>query len=101
PISHDIPWSRVHLAGVLARESLDGTVIPDDILLQELLDNNPFLRTIRLTQGPHWIRNPENIGFKSSLSFAFEDPDGSIIKDVLKRKIFMFGEEIRAKRWVE
>ncbi|KAL1738445.1 Endonuclease/exonuclease/phosphatase [Schizophyllum fasciatum] len=62
---------------------------------------NPVIRKLRITQRGHWIRPAENIGKKSSLCFAFEDPDGSALKELLKAKIFMFGAPVRVKRWVE
>ncbi|KAL1741294.1 hypothetical protein HDZ31DRAFT_45748, partial [Schizophyllum fasciatum] len=50
---------------------------------------------------PSWIRPDEQVRFRTSLSIAFEDPEGTVIKEVLRRKVFLFGEEVRPKRWVE
>ncbi|KAI5821977.1 hypothetical protein K523DRAFT_188176, partial [Schizophyllum commune Tattone D] len=52
-------------------------------------------------QRGRWVRPAESIGWRSSIVFAFEDPDGSALKSLLKAKIFMFGLPIHVKRWVE
>ncbi|KAG2062428.1 hypothetical protein BDR04DRAFT_1165271 [Suillus decipiens] len=46
-------------------------------------------------QNPRWTCPAEFIdGFKSSITFAFEDPDGSDLKSLLKTNLFMFGAPV-------
>jgi hypothetical protein len=98
-ISRDTPWSKVTLRAVYARDSPSSNVYSEDDLLTSLMAN-PVMSKIKITQMPRWVRCPEDIdGFKSSISFAFEDPDGQLIKLILKTQLFMFGSPIRAKRW--
>lgn len=100
-ISHDAPWSKIILSGVFTRMNRDEPTFTDE-MLREVLLRNPAISCLNITQNPRWIRPPELIdGFKSSISFAFEDPDGSVLKSVLKTNLFMFGAPVRTKRWVE
>jgi hypothetical protein len=98
-ISHDTPWSKVTLRAVYARDAPSSDVYSNDDLLAALMAN-PVMAKLKITQPPRWVRRPEDIdGFKSSISFAFEDPDGQLIKLLLKTPLFMFGSPVRAKRW--
>jgi hypothetical protein len=98
-ISRDTPWSKVTLRAVYARDTPSSSVYSNEDLLNALM-TNPIMSKIRITQAPRWVRRPEDIdGFKSSISFAFEDPDGQLIKLLLKTQLFMFGSPVRAKRW--
>lgn len=100
-ISHDAPWSKIILSGVFARTHRDEPVYTGETLREALL-RNPAISRLNITQNPRWVRPSEFIdGFKSSISFAFEDPDGSNLKSLLKTNLFMFGAPVRAKRWVE
>ena len=100
-ISHDAPWSKIILSGVFARTHRDEPVYSGETLREALL-RNPAISRLNITQYPRWVRPSEFIdGFKSSISFAFEDPDGSNLKSLLKTNLFMFGAPVRAKRWVE
>jgi hypothetical protein len=98
-ISRDIPWSKVTLRAVYARDTPSSNVYTNEELMASLMAN-PIMNKIKVTQPPRWVRRPEDIdGFKSSVSFAFEDPDGQAIKLLLKTQLFMFGSPVRAKRW--
>jgi hypothetical protein len=98
-ISRDTPWSKVTLRAVYARDAPSSNVYSDDDLLNALMAN-PIMSRIKITQAPRWVRRPEDIdGFKSSISFAFEDPDGQLSKLLLRTQLFMFGAPVRAKRW--
>jgi hypothetical protein len=98
-ISRDTPWSKVTLRAVYARDTPSSNVYTNDDLLAALMAN-PIISKLKITQPPRWVRRPEDIdGFKSSISFAFEDPDGQLIKLLLKTQLFMFGSPVRAKRW--
>jgi hypothetical protein len=98
-ISRDTPWSKVTLRAVYARDTPSSNVYSNDDLMVALMAN-PVMSRFKITQAPRWVRRPEDIdGFKSSISFAFEDPDGQLIKLLLKTQLFMFGSPVRAKRW--
>jgi hypothetical protein len=98
-ISRDTPWSKVTLRAVYARDAPSSNVYSNEELSAALMAN-PVMSKIKITQPPRWVRRPEDIdGFKSSISFAFEDPDGQLIKQILKTQLFMFGSPVRAKRW--
>ncbi|KAI0311491.1 hypothetical protein OF83DRAFT_1033859, partial [Amylostereum chailletii] len=95
------PWSKIILSGVFTRSLPDDPVFSDETL-QEALIRNPQVAKLNITQPPRWIRPANTIeGLKSSVSFAFEDPDGSHLKSLLKTTLYMFGAPVRTKRWVD
>ncbi|KAG8790269.1 hypothetical protein FRC12_012343 [Ceratobasidium sp. 428] len=98
-ISIDKPWSRLLVSSVPARGSLGKPVFSESDLARSLL-LNPTIQNIPITRQPRWIRNPTNItGAKSSFSFSFEDPDGSIAQLLCKTPLFVFGAPVTMKRW--
>ncbi|KAN0113864.1 hypothetical protein V8E52_007336, partial [Russula decolorans] len=53
-----------------------------------------------ITQKPSWVRSPSSLttGTSSSLSIAFEDPDGSQLKSLLSiRQLYLFGARAKAR----
>jgi hypothetical protein len=81
----------VTLHAVYACDTPSSNVYTNKELLTSLMAN-PVMTKIKVTQPPRWVRQPEDIdGFKSSVSFAFEDADGQTIKQLLKTQLFMFG----------
>ncbi|CUA75631.1 Muscle M-line assembly protein unc-89 [Rhizoctonia solani] len=100
-ISRDVPWSKLMLSSVFARDFSDDPVYSNE-MLHEALIRNTAITNLKITQKPRWVRPPQEIkGFRSSIVFAFEDPDGSIAKSLLRAQIFMFGSPVRVKRWVD
>ena len=98
-ITQDLPWSKLILASVLTRRTPNGDIFSDKLLL-EMLSLNPIIKKLTITQQPRWIWPPTAIsGLKSSISFAFEDPDGTILKHLLKTRIFMFGAPVKPQKW--
>ena len=70
--------------------------------LQNLLENNPSLHPLKVTQLPSWVRAPRLFqpGSSSSLVFAFEDPDGTIAPSLIAaRHLFCFGACAMVRRW--
>jgi hypothetical protein len=65
----------------------------------------PYLRgyaTLPITFRPSWVRNPSSYTSDavSSLSFAFEDPDGSLASSLLTNKtLYIFGATAITKKW--
>ena len=74
------------------------------VCLQDLLENNPSLHPLKVTQLPSWVWalclfQP---GSSSSLVFAFEDPDGSIAPSLIAaRHLFCFGARVTVRRWCQ
>ena len=70
--------------------------------LQDLLENNPSLCPLKVTQLPSWVRAPclFQPGLSSSLVFVFEDPDGTLAPSLIAaRHLFCFGACIMVRRW--
>ncbi|CUA77644.1 hypothetical protein RSOLAG22IIIB_06696 [Rhizoctonia solani] len=100
-ICFDVPWRKVHLAGIHARNNTDQPITPVEELRQTLL-LNPALLALKITIQPTWLKKPEAIsGTHTSAIIAFEDPDGSVERTLLKSTLFAFGEAITVKKWHE
>ncbi|KAG8684655.1 hypothetical protein FRC11_011777, partial [Ceratobasidium sp. 423] len=100
PILFDTPRSTLHLTHVPAR-SQDGSPIFDQSALAESILANPALSTLPLTSPPRWLRHPSQItGIRSSAVLSFEDPDGAIIQQLLKTPLFVFGQPVTVKPWI-
>ena len=72
------------------------------VCLQDLLENNPSLCPLKVTQLPSWVQAPclFQPGSSSSLVFAFEDPDGSIAPSLIAaRHLFCFGARVMVRCW--
>ncbi|KDN41096.1 hypothetical protein RSAG8_07650, partial [Rhizoctonia solani AG-8 WAC10335] len=95
----DVPWGRVHLANICAREGEDH-ILASEQDLQESLQYNPAIQSLKITMKARWLKKPEFItGMHTSAIIAFEDPDGTIEHSLLKSKIFAFGELVTMKKW--
>ncbi|KAG8685518.1 hypothetical protein FRC11_010452 [Ceratobasidium sp. 423] len=100
PILFDTPRSTLHLTHVPARAQ-DGSPIFDQSALAESILANPALSTLPLTSPPRWLRHPSKItGIRSSAVLTFEDPDGAIIQQLLKTPLFVFGQPVTVKPWI-
>ena len=109
-ISQDVKWSKLVLAGVPTSAGLTirgddspmERVASEDDILESLLKNEK-IKNLTITQNPRWLRPAEDIQnkFRSSISFAFVDPDGSTAKNLLRSELYIFGARVRAKRWEE
>ncbi|KAG8683807.1 hypothetical protein FRC09_015837 [Ceratobasidium sp. 395] len=63
---------------------------------------NPVIQTLKITRTPRWVRNPASItGMHSSFTFSFEDPDGSLARSLAKSDLFVLGEPVHLKRWID
>ncbi|KAI5118390.1 hypothetical protein M0805_007524, partial [Coniferiporia weirii] len=94
-ISQDVKWAKVILGRVITRDSPTHPLFTDAQLLDGLSVNSHFL-TLCLTQLPRWLRRPESISSdRSSITFAFEDPDGSLLQQFCARPLFLFGQSAR------
>ncbi|KAG8733465.1 hypothetical protein FRC11_006013 [Ceratobasidium sp. 423] len=100
PILFDTPRSTIHLANVPAH-SMDSGPVFDQTALADSILANPALSAPLLTSQPRWLRHPsKTTGARSSAVLAFEDPDGTIARQLLKAQIFVFGQLVTVKPWV-
>ncbi|KAF8493758.1 hypothetical protein F5888DRAFT_1806089 [Russula emetica] len=69
---------------------------------QTLLTENPSYASLIITQKPSWVRDPSTYqaSASSSLTFSFEDPDGTVAQALLHtRQLYAFGHVGLIKRW--
>ncbi|KDN33186.1 hypothetical protein RSAG8_13723, partial [Rhizoctonia solani AG-8 WAC10335] len=93
-------WAKVHIANVPARDS-PGSPVYSEKALDETLRLNPAIKDLHIVTPPKWIRPPDKItGTRTSAVLVFEDPDGSIARQLIKAPIFAFGSPITVKRWL-
>ncbi|KAI5115400.1 hypothetical protein M0805_006877 [Coniferiporia weirii] len=91
-ISQDVKWAKVILGCIITRDSPTHPLFTDAQLLDGLSVNPHFL-TLHLTQLPRWLRRPDSITLDcSSITFAFEDPDGSLLQQFCSCPLFLFGQ---------
>jgi hypothetical protein len=96
-------WSRMTLSHVYTgKEPHSSCVNPEDIH-EELTQHNPNYAQLTIRQLPTWLRNPSS--FKdsqvSSVSFAFEDQDGSIARRLTGTTLTAFGNlRCTLKNWI-
>ncbi|KAL1672712.1 hypothetical protein EV122DRAFT_283689 [Schizophyllum commune] len=67
-----------------------------------LAANNALYRQLELKMPPRWVRDPSSYtpGSFSSLTFAFRDPDGTMLRQVLASgTFFAFGAVAKVRRW--
>ena len=67
-----------------------------------LAANNPSYASLSITQKPSWVQPPSSYspGSVSSLTLAFEDPDGSKLKTLLaERYLYFYGNRASVKKW--
>jgi hypothetical protein len=71
-------WSHMTLSHVLTSRGPNSPVYSPEEIHEELATNNPNYAALNIRQLPSWICDPEHFraGQVSSVSFAFEDPDG-------------------------
>ena len=99
----NVCWGKVLINGVPTGISDDSPAAHSpSAYLQDLLENNPSLHPLKVTQLPSWVRAPclFQPGLLSSLVFAFEDPDSTIAPSVIAtRHLFCFRACTMVRRW--
>ena len=99
----NVRWGKVLINGVPTGVTDDSSAAHSpSICLQDLLENNPSLCPLKVTQLPSWVWAPclFQPGLSSSLVFVFEDPDGSITPSLIAaRHLFCFRACIMVRRW--
>ena len=90
----NVRWGKVLINGVPTGTTEGSPAHSPSVCLQDLLENNPSLRPLKVTQLPSWVWAPHLFqpGSSSSLVFAFEDPDNTIASSLITtRHLFCFG----------
>lgn len=99
-ISEDVPWSKIMITHVPTGFGDECGVFSDAQVSETFHSSNEWAKKIRFTQQPRWLKKPDSITKTlSSVVASFEDPDGSIIREFLRKPIFMFNTLVRVKRW--
>jgi hypothetical protein len=95
-------WSKITINGVPTGASDKRGVYTPDECQAALAAINPSYATLLVMQKPSWVRPPTSYssGAVSSLSVAFEDTDGSILRMLLtERYLYAFGNRATVKMW--
>ena len=102
PTRANVRWSRILIncmpTGATAKTEAHNPVSCH----QSLMADNPSYASLTITQHPSWVKPPSSytLGSVSSLSFAFEDPDGSLATKLLSEKeLYIFGTGVSVKKW--
>src|SRR6266705_936071 len=98
----NIKWSKITINGVPTGASSTRNPSTPEECHAALAAINPTYATLQITQKPSWVRPPNSYshGSASSLSVAFEDPDGSKAKAILaERYLYAFGNRAPVKKW--
>jgi hypothetical protein len=95
-------WSKITINGIPTGASPTRAPYSPEECHAALAAINPTYATLQITQKPSWVRPPKSYphGSASSLSVAFEDPDGSKAKAILaERYLYAFGNRASVKKW--
>ena len=80
----------------------DGSPLPPNECHRVLTASNPTYAALTIMQKPSWVHPPTSYtpGSVSSLSVAFEDPDGSKLKVLLaEHYLYAFGNRASVHKW--
>ena len=98
----NVKWSKIFIHGVPTGVSPGRNAYSQEECHAALAAVNPSYATLPITQKPSWVRPPTSYtsGSVSSLSVAFEDPDGSKLRRLLAGKyLYIFGNRTSVKKW--
>ncbi|KAN0118981.1 hypothetical protein V8E52_004753 [Russula decolorans] len=103
----NVKWAKLLINGVPTGVKQDRGAYTPDECHNALNSHNPIYfvtiyANLRITQKPSWVRSPSSLttGTSSSLSIAFEDPDGSQLKSLLSiRQLYLFGARAKVRHW--
>ena len=97
----NVHWGKVLVNGVPTGVTDDSPAAHSpSVCLQDLLENNPSLHPLKVTQLPSWVRAPHLFqpSSSSSLVFTFENLDSSIAPFLIAtRHLFCFGARIMVR----
>jgi hypothetical protein len=103
-VRHNVKWSRLFINSVPTGVTDTNKAHTPNAVHRALAAENPTYASLTITQKPSWVCNPDTYApsSSSSLSFAFQDPDGSGAQRLLQlRTLFAFGHVMTLKRWKE
>ncbi|KAG8751607.1 hypothetical protein FRC11_009222, partial [Ceratobasidium sp. 423] len=94
----DVPWRKIHIAGIRARDDLNSPIAAEDDLRRSPL-LNLAIKNLKITVQASWLKKPEaTAGTHTSAVIVFEDPEGSVERNLLKSTLFVFGERVTVKK---
>ena len=96
-------WSRVTVSHVYTGKEENSDTFSAETLHSKLTKYNPAYASLTIRQPPSWVRNPQSFkdGQISSLSFAFEDPDGTLVQRLVGSSLTAFGNlRCAVRAWV-
>jgi hypothetical protein len=98
----NVKWSKILINGVPTGATKEREPYSPDECHTALAAINPAYAQLTITQKPSWVCHPTSYqpGTASSLTVAFEDPDGAKLKTLLADKyLFLFGNRVAVKKW--
>jgi len=98
----NIKWSKITINSVPTGASSTRNPYTPEECHAALAAINPTYTSLQIMQKPSWVQPPSsyNHGSTSSLSVAFEGPDGSKAKTLLaERYLYAFGNRASTKKW--
>ena len=98
----NVKWSKISINGVPTGASPTRTPYTPEECHAALAAINSTYAALQITQKPSWVRPPTSYSHDSvsSLSVAFEDPDGCKAKALLvERYLYIFGNRATVKKW--
>ena len=101
-ITPNMKWSRVILSNVFTGKAPNSPAHSPHIIHTELFTANPEYRNLIIRQFPTWLRNLTSLRNNqlSSISFAFEDPDGTLVHCLVGSSMTAFGNlRCQIKSW--
>ena len=96
-------WSKLLVNSVPTGVTGDTVAHTPAAIHDQLLKENPTYRCLRIMQLPTWVRRLDlyGPGLSSSVVFAFEDPNGSLLTSLLSsRFFFLFGIQSILRKWI-
>ena len=100
----NVKWSKILINSVPVGTNTDrGPYTPEECH-RSLCAHNPSYATLKVTQKPSWVRQPSTLKPEShsSLVVAFEDPDGSLRRQILtNQQLYILGVRAKVTRWKE
>jgi len=105
PVSvyRDVKWSKLLLHNVWTGKSDKEPPHSSEDIHRELIAHNPAYRELTITQKPSWVKNPAELKNRSSICFAFEDPDGKICNQFMHshKVLYLFGDRSPIRCWLK
>jgi len=105
PVSvyRDVKWSKLMLHNVWTGKSDHEPAHSSEEIHRELIAHNPAYRELTITQKPSWVKNPVELKNRSSVCFAFEDPDGKIGHQFMRsdKVLYLFGDRSPIRCWLK